>query len=180
MLNSADFRVPRSESGCSLSDILIPDAPEKYFLSSEQSEKLLYKSSAGRRDRVYDPRGTACTQTAGGGGKGVKTGLYLMEPDTARSCFGCGSVYRQADTDRERQVPYRTIQPNYTLQPPRRTLWGPADKEAAKRGYKEAAIGDTVDLGMQAATHAVGVGRYRTHPETSCIRNRGGAAGASA
>ena len=42
---------PRSESGCSLSDILIPDAPEKYFLSSEQTEKLLYKSSAGRRDR---------------------------------------------------------------------------------------------------------------------------------
>ena len=51
VLNSADFRVPRSESGCSLSDILIPDAPEKYFLSSEQTEKLLYKSSAGRRDR---------------------------------------------------------------------------------------------------------------------------------
>ena len=36
---------PRSESGCSLSDILIPDAPEKYFLSLEQTEKLLYKSS---------------------------------------------------------------------------------------------------------------------------------------
>ncbi len=41
---------PRSESGCSLSDILIPDAPEKYFLSSEQTEKLLYKSLEGRRD----------------------------------------------------------------------------------------------------------------------------------
>ena len=39
------------DGGCSLSDILIPDAPEKYFLSSEQTEKLLYKSSAGRRDR---------------------------------------------------------------------------------------------------------------------------------
>ena len=35
--------------GCSLSAILIPDAPEKYFLSSEQTEKLLYKSSMGRK-----------------------------------------------------------------------------------------------------------------------------------
>lgn len=33
------------ESGCSLSDILIPDAPEKYFLSSEQVQKLLYNPS---------------------------------------------------------------------------------------------------------------------------------------
>lgn len=41
---------PRFESGCSLSDILIPDAPEKYFLSSEQTEKLLYKSSEVRKD----------------------------------------------------------------------------------------------------------------------------------
>ena len=36
--------------GCSLSDILIPDAPEKYYLSSEQVEKLLYKSSADTRE----------------------------------------------------------------------------------------------------------------------------------
>ena len=35
--------------GCSLSDILIPDAPEKYYLSSAQVEKLLYKSSEDRK-----------------------------------------------------------------------------------------------------------------------------------
>ena len=35
--------------GFSLSDILIPDAPEKYYLSSAQVEKLLYKSSEGRK-----------------------------------------------------------------------------------------------------------------------------------
>ena len=43
---------PRSESGCSLSDILIPDAPEKYFLSSAMVEKLLYNSSEGRKATV--------------------------------------------------------------------------------------------------------------------------------
>ena len=52
-LNDLGYRVEwmvlRSESGCSLSDILIPDAPEKYFLSSEQTEKLLYKSSEAHR-----------------------------------------------------------------------------------------------------------------------------------
>ena len=36
--------------GCSLSAILIPDAPEKYYLSSEMVQKLLYNSSAGRKD----------------------------------------------------------------------------------------------------------------------------------
>ena len=40
---------PNPENGCSLSDILIPDAPEKYYLSSAQVEKLLYKSSEGRK-----------------------------------------------------------------------------------------------------------------------------------
>ena len=38
------------DEGCSLSDILIPDAPGKYYLSSAQVEKLLYKSSEGRKD----------------------------------------------------------------------------------------------------------------------------------
>ena len=30
--------------GCSLSQILIPDAPERYFLSAKQMEKLLYRA----------------------------------------------------------------------------------------------------------------------------------------
>ena len=44
--------IPRSQGeGSSLSDILISDAPAKYFLSPEQTERLLYKSLADRRDR---------------------------------------------------------------------------------------------------------------------------------
>ena len=34
---------PSPEGGCSLSDILEKDAPEKYYLSSAQMEKLLYR-----------------------------------------------------------------------------------------------------------------------------------------
>ena len=36
--------------GCSLSDILIPDAPARYFLSPEMTARLLYSSSEERRD----------------------------------------------------------------------------------------------------------------------------------
>ena len=42
--------------GSILSDILIPDAPAKYFLSPEQTERLLFKSLAGRRDRESTTR----------------------------------------------------------------------------------------------------------------------------
>ena len=37
------------DEGSSLSDILIRDAPEKYYLSSAQVEKLLFKSSEARK-----------------------------------------------------------------------------------------------------------------------------------
>ena len=40
---------PNQGNGCSLSAILIPDAPGKNYLSSAQVEKLLYKSSEGRK-----------------------------------------------------------------------------------------------------------------------------------
>ena len=48
---TANILESRSQGGgCSLSAILIPDAPEKYYLSSEMVQKLLYNSSAGRKD----------------------------------------------------------------------------------------------------------------------------------
>ena len=43
-------------SGCSLSAILIPDAPEKYFLSPAAMERLLYKSSAAPKGTGSTPR----------------------------------------------------------------------------------------------------------------------------
>ena len=44
VLNSKDFGVPQSRRGCILSDILMEDVPEKYYLSQKQMEQLLYKS----------------------------------------------------------------------------------------------------------------------------------------
>ena len=44
------FRRKAETEQSGLCDDEIPDAPEKYFLSSEQTEKLLYKSSEVRKD----------------------------------------------------------------------------------------------------------------------------------
>ena len=68
-------------SGCSLSAILIPDAPEKILPVPGNDGKALIQLIGGSQGhRVYAPEGVACTQTAGGGGLGVKTGLYLIPP----------------------------------------------------------------------------------------------------
>ena len=77
MLNSKDFGVPNPESGCILSDILIEDVPEKYYLSQQQMERLLFKSrQADRGNESTKPEGLSCTPTSGAGGVGGKTGLY--------------------------------------------------------------------------------------------------------
>ena len=63
MLNTNILEFLNQDGGCSLSDILIPDAPEKYFLSLEQMQKLLYRSSMdGWAKRVYDSAGIARTR----------------------------------------------------------------------------------------------------------------------
>ena len=45
---------PNPENGCILSDILIEDVPEKYYLSQQQMERLLYKSE-------QEAKGKECT-----------------------------------------------------------------------------------------------------------------------
>lgn len=49
---------PNPENGCILSDILIEDVPEKYYLSQKQMERLLYKSEPAARAKGYTaPKG---------------------------------------------------------------------------------------------------------------------------
>lgn len=56
VLNSKDFGVPQSRKGCILSDILMNDAEEKYFLSPKQQEYLLYKSCPELREKESIPQ----------------------------------------------------------------------------------------------------------------------------
>ena len=41
---TARLTFPKLDGACSLSDILIPDVPEKYYLSREKAEKLFPNS----------------------------------------------------------------------------------------------------------------------------------------
>ena len=56
VLNSKDFGVPNPENGCILSDILIEDVPEKYYLSQQQMERLLYKSEQAAKGKECTAR----------------------------------------------------------------------------------------------------------------------------
>ena len=67
------------EIECSLSDILEDNVPEKYYLSSKQAEKLLYKENPTQGERIYSSTGLSCTLTSGSGGFGGHSGLYLIE-----------------------------------------------------------------------------------------------------
>ena len=54
-LTAKIFMSPNPGAGCTLSDILTDDAGEKYFLSSKQQERLLYKSSTEPREAGSTP-----------------------------------------------------------------------------------------------------------------------------
>ena len=46
---------PSQETGCTLSDILMSDVEERYFLSSKQQEALLFKSTAATKENTSTP-----------------------------------------------------------------------------------------------------------------------------
>ena len=78
-LTARILEFPNQEIGCSLSDILEENVPEKYYLSRKQAEKLLYKENPTQGERIYSSKGLSCTLTSGSGGFGGYSGLYLIE-----------------------------------------------------------------------------------------------------
>ena len=46
---------PNHETGCTLSDILMSDVEEKYFLSPKQQEVLLFKPTVGTKESASTP-----------------------------------------------------------------------------------------------------------------------------
>ena len=46
---------PSRETGCTLSDILMSDVEEKYFLSPKQQEVLLFKPTAATKENESTP-----------------------------------------------------------------------------------------------------------------------------
>ena len=146
VLNSANFHVPQSRKRLFLICYLDPRCAGKILPVFGTDGKALVQVLGGAQGyRVYDPNGAACTQTAGGGGKGVKTGLYLMEPDSAQSCFVDLCIGRPTPTEKARCLTARYSQT--TLCNHRGERSGVLlIQEATKRGYREAEIGNSVDL----------------------------------
>ena len=162
VLNSKTFWSPAiPEDGCSLSAILIPDAPEKYFLSPAADGKALIQLLGGSQGyRVYDPKGVACTQTAGGGGQGVKTGLYLIPPPEAAFVDLCAGEPRRTGSARCLTARYGQTTLSYHRAERSGVL---LVKEGTKKGYQQALIGDICRSGVSWEQDARRPGR-----ETSC------------
>lgn len=151
------------------------DVPEKYYPVRETNAKALIQLIAGAQgSRVYDPEGLSCTLTSGAGGIGGKTGLYAVgfnrkegvtgEIDTAYALNA--SNFRGLNRNQTQNAVFvdmcygdpkvtdtaRCLTANYSKS---RMSHRKAERsgvlliqEATKKGYKEANVGDSVNLGF--------------------------------
>lgn len=175
VLNSADFQVPQSRKRVFLICYLDPRCAGKILPVFGTGGKALVQVLGGPQgSRVYHPEGVACTQTAGAGGMGGKTGLYLLPPEGAVFVDLC--VGKPQRTELARCLTARYGQT--TLSNHRGERSGVLlIQEATKKGYKEAGPGDTVDLGyVGSATRAGRVGQKMAHDPASVqgVVERGG------
>ena len=173
VLNSKDFGVPQSRRRVYIVCYLDRRCAGKILPVPSANRKALIQILDGPQgSRVYDANGIACTLTSGAGGKGGKTGLYLVEPkkDHPRNavfvdlCAGKPKLTENArcltsDYGKAR-MSNRSAEMSGVL----------LIKEAAKKGYKEAAPGDSVKLSYTCGNTKRGrVGKAFAHTlDTSC------------
>ena len=175
VLNSADFQVPQSRKRVFLICYLDPRCAGKILPVFGTGGKALIQVLGGPQgSRVYHPEGVACTQTAGAGGMGGKTGLYLLPPEGAVFVDLCVGKPRRTELARCLTARYgQTTLSNHRGERSGVLLI----QEATKKGYKEAGPGDTVDLGyVGSATRAGRVGQQMAHDAASVqgVVERGG------
>ena len=152
-IHSADFGVPQARRRVFLIGYLDPRCAGKVFPLFGSGGKALIQMLPGPQgSRVYDSAGVACTQTAGAGGKGGKTGLYFIDLSTAEP-----RVTDQA----------RCIAAHYSKGPISNRRGEHSGvlliRENTKKGYKAAYPGDTVSLGFPGTLHRGRVGHDIAH-----------------
>ena len=142
--NSADHGTPQARRRVYIVGYLDPRCAGKIFPLAGANGKTLVQVLGGPQgSRVYDPAGVACTQTAGAGGLGGKTGLYLIPPDAAFVDLSVGEP-RRTGTARCLTARYgQTALSNHRAERSGVLMI----RDASKQGYAEAAPGDSVDLG---------------------------------
>ena len=194
VLNSKDFGVPQSRRRVFIVGYLDERCAGQILPYREANPKTLVQiAGKAQGSRIYESTGIACTQTAGAGGMGGKTGLYFID-----MCKGAPNITKYARCVKARQNNGLTnhkgessgvlkLEACAVLTPDRekvrqngRRIKMPGEpmftltsqdrhgvlliKEATKRGYKEAHEGDTVDLGYAGSKTRRGrVGRDTAH-----------------
>lgn len=175
VLNSKHFGVPQSRKRVFLICYLDPRCAGKILPVPGGHGKALIQILGGSQGyRVYNPEGVACTQTAGGGGQGVKTGLYLIPPPGGAFVDVCNGHPRRTENVRCITARYgQTALSNHRAERSGVLLIG----EGTKNGYQEAAPGDCVDVAYPGSrTRAGRVGKRVAHDVAALqgIVERGG------
>lgn len=191
--NSKNFRVPQSRRRVFLIGYLDPRCAGKILsVGTANPKNIIQLVSGPQGSRIYDADGIACTQTAGAGGQGGKTGLYFIDlcktgavvTDharclTARQDNGITNFRGQTSGVLETSCAVLTPdrekvrQQGQSIKNPEEPMFTLTNqdkhgvlliKEATKRGYKEASDGDTVDLAFTGSNTRRGrVGRDIAH-----------------
>ncbi len=175
VLNSKDFGVPQNrERVFIVANLRSRGRREILPITGENSTTLKQAIGGMQGYRVYNPEGISATIVGNAGGVGAKTGLYFIDQstkkteitDTSRcitSRYTAGIVNRTAmnsgvleaypvltpDRKEKRQNGRRmkdSNEPMFTLTG--QDKHGIAIKEATKKGFAEAKIGDSINITM--------------------------------
>lgn len=136
VLNSANFGVPQSRKRVFIIGYLDPRCAGKILPVFGTNAKALIQLQKGRiGSRIYDSTGVACTLKSSIGGFAGNTGLYFI--DMTKGDPRITATARCITAGYDGALQNRKAEKSGVL----------LIKEATKRGFKEAYVGDCVDLG---------------------------------